>query len=108
MNREPEKQLQLNALVWKINASNEAKNTVFQNNPEIALLDTWLFTASMTDFLKDSTGNKLVKTAMTEVRGMVRDILFYVVIILIVILFIPFALGYLTGRTMGARKNKTK
>lgn len=56
---EPEKQIQLNALVWKINASSEAKNKIFQNNPEIALLDTWILSATISDFLKDSSGNKL-------------------------------------------------
>ena len=59
MGNEAEKQLQLNALVWKINASNEAKNKIFQTNPEIALLDTWIFTASMTDYLKDGPGDSL-------------------------------------------------
>ncbi len=59
MNNEPGKQQQVNALVWKINASNAAKATIFQNNPEIALLDTWILTASMTDFLKDGEGLEL-------------------------------------------------
>ncbi len=59
MNNEPGKQQQVNALVWKINASNAAKATIFQNNPEIALLDTWILTASMTDFLKNGEGSGL-------------------------------------------------
>ena len=59
MNNEAEKQLQLNALVWKINASNEAKNKIFQTNPEIALLDTWILTTSMTDYLKEGAGSDL-------------------------------------------------
>jgi len=41
-NIEQDKTTQLNALVWKINASSEAKNKIFQSNPEIALLDTWI------------------------------------------------------------------
>ena len=52
MNKETDKQIQINALVWKINAANKAKNTIFQNNPEIALLDTWIFVSAMTDFLE--------------------------------------------------------
>ena len=59
MNNEPEKQQQINALVWKINSSNAAKATIFQNNPDIALLDTWILTASMADFLKDGEGSEL-------------------------------------------------
>ena len=56
---EPEKAIQLNALTWKINASHSAKNKIFQNNPEIALLDIWLLTASMTDYFKDGAGVNL-------------------------------------------------
>ena len=59
MNNEPEKQQQINALVWKINSSNAAKATIFQNNPDIALLDTWILTASMADFLKNGEGSEL-------------------------------------------------
>ena len=56
---EPDKTIQLNALAWKINASHAAKNCIFQNNPEVALLDTWLLTAAMTDYLKDGDGANL-------------------------------------------------
>ncbi len=59
MNNEADRQIQLNALVWKINAANEAKNKIFQTNPEIALLDTWILTTSMTDYLKDGPGADL-------------------------------------------------
>jgi len=54
----------------------------------------------------DETSNKIVKTAMEEIRMLVKDILFYLIIILIVILLIPFALGYMTGRVF--TKNKIK
>ncbi len=56
---ESEKEIQLNALSWKINASQAAKNTIFQTDPEIALLDTWILTALMTDFFKDGDGTQL-------------------------------------------------
>ena len=59
MKNESEKKKQINALVWKINASHQASNSIFQNDPEIAVLDTWLLTASMTDFLSDSMGVSL-------------------------------------------------
>ena len=59
MNNEKDRQIQLNALIWKINSSNEIKNTVFQNNPEIALLDTWIVTASMRDYLTEGAGADL-------------------------------------------------
>jgi len=58
--------------------------------------------AIMEDF--DETSNKLVKTAMVELHAMVKDILFYVLLILIAILFIPFALGFITGRTLPRKK----
>ncbi len=56
MNSELEKEIQLNALAWKINASQAAKNTIFQTYPEIALLDTWILTALMTDYLNEGAG----------------------------------------------------
>ncbi len=56
---ESDKTIQINALTWKINASNSAKSKLFQNNPEVALLDMWLLTASMTDYLKDGEGANL-------------------------------------------------
>ena len=59
VSNETEKQIQLNALVWKISATNETKNKVFQTDPEVALIDTWIFTAVMTDYLKDGAGSGL-------------------------------------------------
>ncbi len=56
---ESDKTIQINALTWKIDASQAAKNKIFQSNPEIALLDTWLLTASMTDYLKEGAGANL-------------------------------------------------
>ncbi len=59
ISKEKDKQIQLNALTWKINASQAAKNTIFQSIPEIALLDTWILTASMNDFLENGAGSDL-------------------------------------------------
>ena len=56
----------------------------------------------------DKASNRLMKTAMAEIRLLVKEILFYVLLILVAILFIPFALGYVTGRTIGRRKKKNK
>lgn len=81
MNNEKERQIQLNALIWKINSSNEIKNTVFQNNPEIALLDTWIVTASMTDYLRNGQGSGLFGNsqiiafeAMEKMQAEIEDI----------------------------------
>ncbi|MCK5776019.1 MAG: hypothetical protein KAH25_07585, partial [Bacteroidales bacterium] len=59
MRNEANRELQINALVWKINASRQASNSIFQNDPEVAVLDTWLLTASMYDFLSDSLGENV-------------------------------------------------
>lgn len=56
----------------------------------------------------DETSNRVVKTAMEEIRLMIKDVLFYVVLILIVILFIPFVLGYMTGRVFTKNKKNNK
>ncbi len=53
----------------------------------------------------DNTSEKIVKTAMEELRETIKDVLFYLIIILIVILLIPFALGYMTGRVFTKNKN---
>ena len=55
------KEIQVNALLWKIIATQQAKNKVFQNNPEVALIDTWVLTATMADFLKTGIGNTMFK-----------------------------------------------
>jgi hypothetical protein len=45
---------------------------------------------------------------MVQVREMVSSVLFYVALILAIILFIPFGLGYVTGKAMQAKKSKER
>ena len=54
-----DKDIQVNALLWKIIATQQAKNKIFQNNPEVALIDTWVLTATMADFLETGLGNSM-------------------------------------------------
>jgi len=53
------KEIQVNALLWKIIATQQAKNKIFQNDPQVALIDTWILTASMDDFLKKGLGSTM-------------------------------------------------
>ena len=56
----------------------------------------------------DETSNKVVKTALEEIRMLVKDVLFYLIIILIVILLIPFTAGFITGKAFSKNNKKNK
>ncbi|MEJ2595618.1 MAG: hypothetical protein P8100_10960 [bacterium] len=47
-----------------------------------------------------------IKNAFAEIHAMIKTILFYLVLILIIILGIPFYLGYLTGKRKGKLKKE--
>jgi len=51
--------IQLNALRWKINAVSECQSANFHAAPMYALIDTWVFTAQMTEFFKTGNGKTL-------------------------------------------------
>jgi hypothetical protein len=49
-----------------------------------------------------------IKNAFAEIHGMVKSILFFGVIALIVVLGMPFYLGYLTGKRAAGRDKDAK
>jgi len=48
--------VQINALIWKITATTEVKNKVFQEDPIVALIDVWMLTGNMSDYFKSNEG----------------------------------------------------
>jgi len=59
--------IQLNALRWKINAVSECQNANFHASPMYALIDTWVFTAQMSEFFKTGNGMSLFGPFQAEV-----------------------------------------
>lgn len=55
------RQVQINALMWKIGATSEAKNKIFQDDPTVALIDTWILTGTMSDYFKSDKGKDVFK-----------------------------------------------
>ncbi len=49
-------QIQLNALRWKINGISTSRNAIFQTDPILALVDTWIFMLQMQEFLINGAG----------------------------------------------------
>ncbi|RKQ51718.1 hypothetical protein BXY85_2749 [Roseivirga pacifica] len=54
----------------------------------------------------NSLADDFANNVMVQVKDMVSSVLFYIALILAIILFIPFGLGYVTGKTLQAKKNK--
>lgn len=48
--------IQTNTLMWKIYAEQAFQHTIFQASPVAAMVDTWAFTAQMTDFFESGAG----------------------------------------------------
>lgn len=56
INNSKSREIQENALLWKISAIRQIKQKAFQDDPEIAFLDTWLFTLKMNDYFYSGDG----------------------------------------------------
>ncbi|WP_196885880.1 hypothetical protein [Aureivirga sp. CE67] len=56
----------------------------------------------------DDLSESVVDKAMSHLDKIIRDILFYVVLIIFVIFFVPFTLGFLAGRVFTRNKKKKK
>jgi hypothetical protein len=48
-----------NSLMWKINAEQAVQNTIFQSSPLVAMVDTWVLTAQLTEFYETGAGKNL-------------------------------------------------
>ncbi len=59
--------LKSNALMWKINAEQALQRTIFQASPVAAMVDTWAFTAQMSDFYDTGAGKGLFGEQQVQV-----------------------------------------
>ncbi|EDP99936.1 hypothetical protein [Shewanella benthica] len=56
-----------NALMWKINAEQALQRTIFQASPVAAMVDTWAFTAQMSEFYDTGAGKALFGAQQAQV-----------------------------------------
>ncbi|MCJ8302954.1 chemotaxis protein [Shewanella sp.] len=59
--------LKSNALMWKINAEQALQRTIFQASPVAAMVDTWAFTAQMSEFYDTGAGKALFGEQQAQV-----------------------------------------
>ncbi|MBE7214305.1 chemotaxis protein [Shewanella benthica] len=66
-NDEQDIYLKSNALMWKINAEQALQRTIFQASPVAAMVDTWAFTAQMSEFYDTGAGKTLFGEQQAQV-----------------------------------------
>ena len=66
-NDEQDIYLKSNALMWKINAEQALQRTIFQASPVAAMVDTWAFTAQMSEFYDTGAGKALFGEQQAQV-----------------------------------------
>lgn len=59
--------LKSNALMWKINAEQALQKAIFQTSPVAAMVDTWAFTAQMSEFYDTGAGKALFGAQQAQV-----------------------------------------
>ncbi len=68
--------IQINALVWKIAATSEVKNKAFQEDPVVALIDVWMLAGNLSDYFKSAEGKELFREYQS-VAVTTSDLLLY-------------------------------
>ncbi|GAB1309581.1 hypothetical protein KH5_22640 [Urechidicola sp. KH5] len=69
------KEVQINSILWKIAATRQAKGKMFQTDPKIALLDTWLLVSSMNDYFKEGIGKDVFEEQQPIAHATCKDLL---------------------------------
>ncbi|AQS37139.1 hypothetical protein Sps_01979 [Shewanella psychrophila] len=59
--------LKSNALMWKINSEQALQRTIFQASPVAAMVDTWAYTAQMSEFYETGAGKALFGEQQSKV-----------------------------------------
>ena len=67
MHSTPDKEVKLNALYWKINATAMSRQVIFQTVPYASLVDTWTFCKQQSDFFGNGAGNELFDKYQSKV-----------------------------------------
>lgn len=69
-----DKDIKLNALYWKINATAMSRQVIFQTVPYSSLVDTWTFCAQQSDFVDTGKGGDLFGDFQDKVIGVTRKL----------------------------------